>query len=417
MKRLINTMVSLFAVTLLIVQGANADTVVPSDRVVSCVNVRAEAKRNADVVGSLAPGESAEHLDSVSHWYKVKLSDDTEGFVSKVWSRRISNTTQQLEGLKKQIEPNGATESIKTLKQGIYNVEKYISEQDINKRIIALENKFNNIEVEDIKNLKKEISKKELEIQAAKYLSEISNINLKYPKYVVSILALVVVILFGCLGGVGWWFINTNVDKIDKEIRRLENLNVTMTMNFFRRLAANTNNRAVDNFYRKRIDEAIKQGEASIKHQKKAKEINKLRLEETKKPKDLIGFFKEPDEEETKYRDVLYRSNLAFYFAKIKLAGMAKRSIRFAKLGLEEGVRSKNIDLIDNYLYILMNFADVVKGGDIRTAKRIYKDYKDEIEKSQVIPFSQKVKYAIFYGGLEEEKIWVHGMGYVFSKS
>ena len=66
-----------------------ADTVVPSDDVVSGVVVRLNATSNSDQVGSLRPGEQAELLGSVPNWYRILLANGLPGFVPKRWTRVI----------------------------------------------------------------------------------------------------------------------------------------------------------------------------------------------------------------------------------------------------------------------------------------------------------------------------------------
>ncbi len=70
--------------------GTHAQEVVPSDDVVSHLNVRAEATTDSPVVGELAPGERAAYLGAVPYWYRVRLPDGTEGFVSKRWSELVT---------------------------------------------------------------------------------------------------------------------------------------------------------------------------------------------------------------------------------------------------------------------------------------------------------------------------------------
>lgn len=69
---------------------AQADLVVPIDDVVSRVVVRASASSGSADLGGLRPGEQAELLGSVPRWYRVRLADGTEGFVSKRWTRVVS---------------------------------------------------------------------------------------------------------------------------------------------------------------------------------------------------------------------------------------------------------------------------------------------------------------------------------------
>ena len=69
--------------------AVQADTVVPSDRVVNSVIVRQAPVPNSPEVGRLRPNESAEFLGDVPHRYHVRLSNGVEGFVSKAWTRRV----------------------------------------------------------------------------------------------------------------------------------------------------------------------------------------------------------------------------------------------------------------------------------------------------------------------------------------
>ncbi len=63
------------------------DRVVPSDRVVSFVFVRAQPDRTSAELGRLHVGESVPLKASVPKWYEVELSDGTTGFVNKAWTR------------------------------------------------------------------------------------------------------------------------------------------------------------------------------------------------------------------------------------------------------------------------------------------------------------------------------------------
>ena len=62
--------------------------VVPDDRVVNSVNVR-EAPTTA-TIGQLRRGEQALLLLDVPSWYKIRLPNAAEGFVSKAWTHRVA---------------------------------------------------------------------------------------------------------------------------------------------------------------------------------------------------------------------------------------------------------------------------------------------------------------------------------------
>ncbi|MCO6414079.1 MAG: SH3 domain-containing protein [Thiogranum sp.] len=67
----------------------------PSDRVTTRLNVRSEPSASTEVVGKLHPGEDALFLEAVPHWYKVRLDDGREGFVSKSWSVKLDSQPEE----------------------------------------------------------------------------------------------------------------------------------------------------------------------------------------------------------------------------------------------------------------------------------------------------------------------------------
>ena len=69
---------------------AQGDAIEPSDRFVNFVNVREKPSTSSALLGQLAPRERVVLLLDVPSWYKVRLEDGTEGFVSKAWTRRVA---------------------------------------------------------------------------------------------------------------------------------------------------------------------------------------------------------------------------------------------------------------------------------------------------------------------------------------
>jgi hypothetical protein len=55
----------------------------------------------AAIGGQLRKGETATLIEPVRHWYKIRLADGTEGFVSKGWSQRLATP----EGLRQRRRP------------------------------------------------------------------------------------------------------------------------------------------------------------------------------------------------------------------------------------------------------------------------------------------------------------------------
>lgn len=78
---------TLLAILVAVFTGAlaHATTITPTDAVTTRVIVREGPSTNTTEVGSLVPGQTAEVLEAVPNWLKVKLADNTVGFVSKRW--------------------------------------------------------------------------------------------------------------------------------------------------------------------------------------------------------------------------------------------------------------------------------------------------------------------------------------------
>jgi beta-lactamase superfamily II metal-dependent hydrolase len=69
---------------------AQTDVIVPSDRVVTFVNVRQGPSIGTPALGALNKGEQAVLVLSVPNWYRIRLEDGTEGFVSKAWTTKVT---------------------------------------------------------------------------------------------------------------------------------------------------------------------------------------------------------------------------------------------------------------------------------------------------------------------------------------
>ena len=82
------------ALALLSTAPARADVVVPSDDVSTRVIVRESASRHSRDIGSLLPGGRAAHLGSETAWRRVRLEDDTFGFVSEAWTRVVPSSPE-----------------------------------------------------------------------------------------------------------------------------------------------------------------------------------------------------------------------------------------------------------------------------------------------------------------------------------
>ena len=65
-----------------------SEHVVPRASVQSHVNIRTRPSTESPVLDRPAAGRSADLLDEVGSWYRVRLDDGSEGFVSSRWTQR-----------------------------------------------------------------------------------------------------------------------------------------------------------------------------------------------------------------------------------------------------------------------------------------------------------------------------------------
>ena len=72
---------------------ANADQILPSDRVQTQLNVRERPDIGSPIVGTLQTNEMAELVGDIPYWYQIQLSDGIQGYVSKAWSERVATVT------------------------------------------------------------------------------------------------------------------------------------------------------------------------------------------------------------------------------------------------------------------------------------------------------------------------------------
>lgn len=83
-RKAVLTGLALSALALLAV-AVHATMVTPADTVVNYVVVRKTPSAQSTPVGKLNPGDQAEELESIKHWFKVQLADGTIGYVNKAW--------------------------------------------------------------------------------------------------------------------------------------------------------------------------------------------------------------------------------------------------------------------------------------------------------------------------------------------
>lgn len=80
---------------LAVISNTSAATVVPKPEVTNHVNIRElPSTTDSDTIGTLQPGQSLPHLESIPYWYEVQLPDGRSGFVSKRWTKLVTTSPE-----------------------------------------------------------------------------------------------------------------------------------------------------------------------------------------------------------------------------------------------------------------------------------------------------------------------------------
>lgn len=275
------------------------------------------------------------------------------------------------------------------------NIEKKLNSIEVNlsdttNEIKALQQKMDTI-TGDITNTK-------VEILAAKKLEEISAKNLAAPTLVLrSIFAILGIMI--ALGAVIVYIVRKGVlEKIDKKCESLEEIieqrvgTAVVELNEITKriektekdhcelLAIGYNSSANNAWQERRYDDAIENGKKAITYWEK-----------------FAG--SEIENDKMRYFICGLQSNLAYYYVEKNQIEKKAEAINFAELGLEAGIKTGRLNLIDNYLFILMKF------GESREHKEkwldVYKKYKAQIfetgirvndEIKEFETYSQKIK-------------------------
>jgi len=93
----LKTLVSFLFILFVFVFYSYSQRVIPSNDVQNHVNVRASNSAGSEIINTLHPGESAEYIESVPYWHKVRCDNGDEGYVSKRWTL-IDDGTSESEG-------------------------------------------------------------------------------------------------------------------------------------------------------------------------------------------------------------------------------------------------------------------------------------------------------------------------------
>ncbi len=98
----------------------------------------------------------------------------------------------------------------------------------------------------------------------------------------------------------------------------------------------------------------------------------------------------------------VYRSNLAYYYAEQERDDMKGRTIEYAKMGLQTGKDTEELDLIDSFLYVIMKFSKETK--DKKEWLKIFEAYKEDIFKQEIRkPGEEQNEFIEYYLKVKKE--------------
>ena len=108
---------------------------------------------------------------------------------------------------------------------------------------------------------------------------------------------------------------------------------------------------------------------------------------------------KEPEDESDKNTLNTYRSNLAYFYVESGRTDKAGDAINLAKIALKTGIDTMDLNLIDNYLYVIMKFSQMpadkeewIEVFEIYKDKLYAKGIRDKVEQKEYDDYYEKIK-------------------------
>lgn len=85
---------TLFAALIAILWTTSAlagPAIIPSERVVRWANIRVAPDSSTETIARLKPGELVDLVEAIPAWYRVRLADGREGYISRAWTEEVNN--------------------------------------------------------------------------------------------------------------------------------------------------------------------------------------------------------------------------------------------------------------------------------------------------------------------------------------
>ncbi len=291
--------------------------------------------------------------------------------------------------------------------------QKILSAQmkELELKIKTIENNYIELKKENIA-LKQDISNNKVDSLASKKLLEVSEKNLTAPTWVTGVLIGLIIALSGIISITIFVLRRGILDKIESEINKINEARDSYTRDFksqidsinekweshkkdscekwesykieldiikkevLRLLAYGFNASMVDEWKASRFDQAIYFGESAVKYG----------VEVFGEKSEVLGD-----------RLVLerIRSNLAYLYAERNRTDKAQQAIDYARKALKIGQDNGDLDLIDNFLFVIKIFSR--NPDDRRLWKKVYLEYKDKIYNSGIRIEEEQKEFDNFY--------------------
>ncbi len=207
---------------------------------------------------------------------------------------------------------------------------------------------------------------------ATKKLVEISEKNLSAPSWVIGVMISLIVVGSGLLTVAIFIIRKEILDRIETQISKINTEwnkhkeRIDGLVGEHKKIKAETNG-AIAIFYtstmvrewqRGRLNQAIRWGEGAV-------------------TKGIEAWGEDPEDSHDKERLNRSQSNLAYVYAEKERTDKDRDAIDYAKLGLETGCSLFDLELIDNYLFVIKTFSEAPE--DEKQWLKIFEKYKADI--------------------------------------
>ncbi len=236
--------------------------------------------------------------------------------------------------------------------------------------------------------INKDIANYKLECVASKKLLEISDKNLTAPLYLIGIIISLIASLIALIP-LGLYFVRRNIiKKINNEIAKINDTWTDHVQQFsdLRKEvlwlhAYSLHASMVDEWQAKNLDRAIKFGEDAVKF-------------------GIEVYGENPENFDNQLVLNRYRSDLAYVYAERGRTDKAGQAIEYAKKGLQSGRDARDLNLIDNFLFVVKTFSRDI--DDMKLWIEVFKEFGEDIFAKEIRKGEEKEELVRYYNEISK---------------